>query len=208
MLVFVGISDVKVTKKKGNENEMVLATMSIIVLDIKTGTIKTILQSPDTLLDAGYIYSNPSLSPDGKFIAFQYSGSDVSGGFSVVDMKGKTVFKFPINDDDTKPYWKPQFTPDGNNILCYSPATSDNEKDQIFIIDIKKGTKKFVAEGANPVFACSGEAIVFERWRGKWSPAGDASPDLWFLELKEGAKPKMILKNASSPGGHYYCSQK
>ncbi len=201
----MGISDVKVTKKKGNE--MVLATMSINVVDIKTETVRTILKSPDAFLDAGYIYSNPSLSPDGKLIAFQHSGSDVSGGFSVVDMKGKTVFSFPLKDEDDKPYWRPQFTPDGNNILCYSPAASDNEKDLIFLIDIKKGTKKLIAEGANPAFACSGGAIIFEQWRDKWSPIGNATPDLWFLELKEGAIPKMILRNASSPGGHYYCFQ-
>ena len=205
-LVFVGISDVKIKKKR--DYDTTFATMSINILDIKKGIIKTILKSPETFLDAGYIYSNPSLSPDGKLIAFQHSGSDVSGGFSVIDMKGKTVFSFPLKDSDAKPYWRPQFTPDGNGILFYSPATSDNEKDMIFLIDIKKGTKRLITEGANPVFACSGEAIIFEQWRDKWSPTSDASPDLWFLELKEGAIPKMILKNASSPGGHYYCSQK
>ncbi len=185
---------------------MTFATMSINTLDIKSKNIKTIIKTSNTPLDAGYIYSNPSFSPDGKLIAFQHSGSDVSGGFSIIDLKGRIIFSYPKKTSDPTPYWKPQFTLDGKGILCYSPATSDSEKDQIFIIDIKNRTKKLIAEGANPSFACNGNAIIFERWTNKWSPEGNAKSDLWYLELKDGAEPKLILKNASSPSGNNYCS--
>lgn len=199
------MSDVKIKNAKGHKKAF--AMMSINVLDIESKNIKTIIKSNNAFLDAGYIYSNPSFSPDGKFIAFQHSGSDVSGGFSIVDLKGKSVFNFPLNSSDTKPYWRPQFTPDGKSILCYSPATSDSEKDQIFIIDIKKGIKRLIAEGSNPVFACSGDAIIFEKWMNKWSPDGNARSDLWHLDLKEDSQPKLIIQNASSPSGYYYCVQ-
>ncbi len=182
---------------------MVLATMSINVVDIKTETVRTILKSSDAFLDAGYIYSSPSLSPDGKLIAFQHSGSDVSGGFSIINLNGKTIFRFPRKAGDAIPYWKPQFTPDGKGILCYSPAVSEGGIDRIFMIDIKSGDKRFIAEGTNPAFACGGSAVIFERWTNKSSP--EAHSDLWFLELKEGSKPRMIIKDASSPSGYNYC---
>ncbi len=206
MLVFVGMSDVQI-KKKGS-NEMPFATMSINIIDVESKQIKTIVKSSNAFLDAGYIYSNPSLSPDGRLVAFQHSGSDVSGGFSIIDLKGKTIFSFPKNNSEHKPYWKPQFTPDGKDILCYSPAISDTEQDQIFIINIQTGMKRLITEGSNPVFACSGDAIIFERWKNKWSLERDASSDLWYIELKDGSQPKLIIQNASSPGGHYNCSQK
>lgn len=186
---------------------MAFATMSINILDIESNQIKTIVKSSNIFLDAGYVYSNPSLSPDGRLIAFQHSGSDVSGGFSIIDLKGKAIFSFPKDKSDTKPYWRPQFTSDGKGILFYSPATSDIEQDQIFIIDIKSGKKRFITEGANPVFACGGETIIFERWTNKWSSHGNAKSDLWSLELKEGSQPKLIIQNASSPGGHYNCNK-
>lgn len=185
---------------------MTLAAMSLNVLNMKTEEIQSILKSPEAFLDAGYIYSHPSFSPDGRLIAFQHSGSDVSGGFSIINLKGKTIFRFPKNSSDTTPYWKPQFTPDGNGILCYSPATSEENNDKIYLIDIKSGAKKFVTDGSNPTFACKGSAIIFERWTDKWLQ--QAKSDLWFLELKEGAEPIMIIKDASSPSGYNYCLKK
>lgn len=197
------MSDIQI-KKKG-DSEIISATASINVLDIESKEIKTIIKSSDTFLDAGYVYSNPSFSTDGKFIAFQHSGSDVSGGFSIVDLKGRVIFSYPKKSTDSRAYWRPQFTPDGKGILCFSPAISEEGKDQIFLIDIKKGTKKLIAEGSNPTFACGGKAIVYEKWTNKWSSDGSAKSDLWFLELKQDAEPKVIIKNASQPSGYNYC---
>lgn len=200
------MSDVKVKKIKGYN--MTFATMSINILDIESKNIKTIIKSSDAFLDAGYIYSSPSFSPDGKFIAFQHSGSDVSGGFSVVDLKGRTIFSYPKKTSDPTPYWRPKFTSDGKKILCFSPATNENEKDLIFLIDIKSGTKKMITEGANSAFACDGNAIIFERWTNKWSSEDGVKSDLWLLELSDGTEPKIIRRNANSPNGQLFCSQK
>lgn len=200
------MADVKIKKIKGYN--MTFATMSINILDIESKNIKTIIKSPDALLDAGYIYSNPSFSPDGKFLAFQHSGSDVSGGFSVVDLKGRTIFSYPKKASDPTPYWRPQFTSDGKKILCFSPAANENEKDLIFLIDIESGTKKMITEGANPSFACDGNAIIFERWTNKWSPEEGIKSDLWLLEPIDGAEPKIIRRNAIRPNGQLSCSKK
>jgi len=198
-LVFIGMSDVKVKKKEGYD--MTYATMSLSIVELNTGKIKKIVSTPNAFLDAGYIYSNPSFSPDGTLIAYQHSGSDVSGGFSVIDLKGKTVFHFPKKSTDPTPYWRPIFTADGKNILCYSPATNEKETDSIYLINLSTGAKKKITEGTNPTFVDNGKAIIFERWVNKWDPEGEAKSELWYLELKEGAKPRKIIQNASQPSG-------
>lgn len=198
-LVFVGMSDVKVNKIEGYD--MTYATMNISIVELKTGKIKSIVSTKNVLLDAGYIYSSPSFSPDGKLIAYQHSGSDVSGGFSVIDLKGKSIFTFPKKSTDPTPYWRPLFTSDGKKILCYSPATNEKEIDSIYLIDLSTGTKKKITEGTNPTFVDNGKAIIFERWVDKWDTYGKAKSDLWFLELKEGSRPKKIIENAVQPAG-------
>ena len=199
-LVFAGMSDVKVKKNEGYD--MTSATMSVSTLEIETGTIKNIKSTKDVLLDAGYIYSSPSFSPDGRLIAYQQSGSDVSGGFSIIDLKGKTTFSFPKKSTDPTPYWRPLFSPDGRKVLCYSPATSESESDSVYLIGLSTSAKKKIAEGTNPAFVDGGKAIVFERWMNKWDTEGKAKSDVWYLELKEGKRPKQIVRNASRPTGY------
>lgn len=196
-IVFVGMSEVRNKKIKGFD--AVYATMSIAVLNLQTGDAKNIVSRKNVLLDAGYVYSHPAFSPDNRLIAFQQSGSDVSGGFSVIDLSGRTIFHYPKSGLDTTPYWRPQFSPDRKQILCYSPATSEDKIDTIFMIDMKTGLKQRITEGANPVFVDNGSAIVFERWLNKWSPEGNAKSNLWYLEIREGAQMKKILDDASQP---------
>ncbi len=196
-LVFVGLSEVQ---KQGKEEEaQVYATMSISIADLQTGKIQSVLRHPGTMLDAGYIYSNPSFSPDGQLIFWQDSGSDVSGGFTVSDLKGKTLFQFPSQVTDPTPYWRPSLALDGKTVLCYTPATSEASDDSIHLVDRKTGKLVEVTTGANPVFVRHGTAIVFERWVNRWSEK--ASSNLWLLELKPGATPKQIITDASEPAG-------
>jgi TolB protein len=197
-IVFVGMSEVR--NKKTKDFDAVYATMSVAVLDLQTGVAKSIVSRKNVLLDAGYVYSHPSFSPDNRLIAFQQSGSDVSGGFSVIDLSGKTVFHYPKSGSDSTPFWRPQFSPDGKQILCFSPATSEDAVDSIFMINMNTGLKQRIAEGANPLFVENGKAIVFERWLNKWSSEGNAKSDLWYLEIREGAQMKKILDGASQPG--------
>ncbi len=126
-LLFVGLSDLKVKKERGSE--LSFATMSLSLANLASGAVRRITSNPNTLLDTGYVYSNPAFSPDGKLIAYQESGSDVSGGFEVLNLQGQKIFRFPKNSRDATPYWRPQFTPDGKEILCYSPATDSGKED-------------------------------------------------------------------------------
>lgn len=188
-IVFVGISDVK-----EKEDEMFFATMSISILELKTNKVRNIISHKNTLLDAGYIYEAPSFSPDGKHIVYQHSGSDVSGGFAVIDLKGKTVFRFPKKISESTTYWRPQFLPDGKRILCYSPLTNEYGRDVIHIIEMSSGKKINIAEGANPVLLKNGKAIVMERWRNKLTGAGKS--DLYYHELIDNYDARRIIQDA------------
>jgi len=196
-LVFVGLSEVK---KQGKDDEaQVFATMSVSIADIPSGKTRTVLRHKNSLLDAGYIYSHPAFSPDGQGVLWQQSGSDVSGGFQIVDLKGKALFRFPSKGEDPMPYWGPSLALDGQTVLCYSPATSDTTDDTIYFVDRKTGKMAEVTTGASPVFVRNGAAIVFERWTNRWTEK--ASSNLWILELKPGALPRRIITDASEPAG-------
>jgi Tol biopolymer transport system component len=194
-LVFVGLSEIN--KQKAGGYVQVFATMSISIADIKTGKIRDLLRHQNTMLDAGYVYSNPVFSPDGRLVLWQHSGSDVSGGFSIIDLKGETVFQFPPEHENSTPYWRPSLSHDGRKVLCYTPAISDTSADTIYFVDRAAGKMITVTNGANPVFVNNETAIVFESWGNRWSEA--ASSNLWFLELVSGSAPKRILLDAEQP---------
>ena len=196
-IVFVGLSNIR--KEGKGDSAMTYATMSICVADLGRGKVRKIIRTPNALLDTGYIYSNPSFSPDGSSIAYQDEGSDVSGGFSVISLAGKKLFHYPSRAWSSMPYWRPLFSFDGKQILCYSPATSESIKDAVYLVDIAKGTKRKVTEGTSSAFIKGGKAIVFERWNDKWTEK--ATPDLWVLDLTPGATPKKIILDASQPAG-------
>ena len=196
-LVFVGLSEVR---KQGEDDEArVFATLSVSIADIQSGKTRAVLRHKNAMLDAGYIYSHPAFSPDGQWILWQQSGSDVSGGFHIADLKGKTLFRFPSKGEDPTPYWGASLALDGRTVLCYSPATSDTSDDTIYVVDRKTGKSVEVTTGASPAFVRNGTAIVFERWTNRWSDK--ASSNLWILELKPGATPRRIVTDASEPAG-------
>jgi TolB protein len=196
-LAFVGLSEVR-KQGKGDEPQ-VFATMSISIGDIRTGKTRSILRQRNAMLDAGYVYSNPAFSPDGQWILWQQSGSDVSGGFAITDLKGKTFFRFPPPGTGPTPYWGASLAPDGQTVLCYSPATSDVSDDTIYTVDRNAEKKVEVTTGAQPAFVRNGTAIVFERWTNRWSDK--AASNLWILELKPGASPRRLITDASEPAG-------
>ena len=93
-LVFVGLSEVR---KQGKDDEaQVFATMSVSIADIQSGKTRAVLRHKNAMLDAGYIYSNPVFSPDGQWILWQQSGSDVSGGFADHGSEGKDPVPVPL----------------------------------------------------------------------------------------------------------------
>jgi len=200
-LVFVGLSEVK--RKGEGEDVQVHASMSVSIGHILSGKVQTVLRHRNVMLDAGYVYSNPAFSPDGQWVLWQQSGSDVSGGFAITDLKGKTLFRFPLKGTDPAPWWGASLAPDGQTVLCYTPATSDASEDTIYRVDRKTGKSVELTTGARPAFVRNGTAVVFERWTNRWSDR--ASSNLWILELKPGASPRRIITDASEPAGAMLC---
>ncbi|NTU45908.1 MAG: hypothetical protein HGA99_10425 [Chlorobiaceae bacterium] len=194
-LLFVGLSELR---RAGKKDELqAFATMSITIGEILTGKCRPVVQRKNAMLDAGYIYSNPAFSPDGKSILWQESGSDVSGGFAIIDLNGKQLFSYPLKGSDFTPYWRPALSPEGHRILCYSPATTEKAEDTIYLINRRTQRKILVTSGTNPVFIRNGRAILFERGENRWS--SNASSNLWILDIEPGAAPKQIMTDGSEP---------
>jgi Tol biopolymer transport system component len=199
-LLFVGLSDLKVNKSQGSE--LSYATMSLSLADLGSGAVRRIISRPNTMLDTGYVYSHPAISADGRLIAYQESGSDVSGGFVVIDLQGQRMLRFPRNSREATPYWRPQFSPDGQEMLCYSPATDAGKEDIIYLVNLASGKKTMVALGASPTYVEHGKAIVFVRWpQERWTAQTPVKASLWRLELQAGAGPKLIIPDAEEPAG-------
>ncbi len=194
--IFVGLSNVKAQGL--GDMSRVHATVSISSVDLLNLKLRTIMTYPNALLETGYIYDAPSYSPDQTLVAFQHSAGDVSGGFEVVDLKGKPLFHYPKDFSDGTPYWRPRFSSDGMHILCYSPSISEATTDTVYLVDMKKGKKRKIVEGINPTFVDGGKAIVFEQGSNHGNPGGKS--DLWYMKLGPVCgTPKKIISNASQP---------
>lgn len=199
-ILFVGLSDLRV--KKGKDWEQTFATMSLCLADLHSGDLRRIISHPNAMLDAGYVFDAPAFSPDGQLIAYQESGSDVSGGFVVINLQGKRVFRFPKNPRDATPYWRPQFSRNGKEILCYSPAVAEGQTDVIYLVNLENSRKRKIAVGSCPTFVDRGKAIVYEKWPpDRWTAKGLVKADLWRLELAPGAKPRKIITDGVEPAG-------
>jgi Tol biopolymer transport system component len=178
------------------------ATHAVSVVDRATGQIRHVVTTPDHFWDMGDIYTNLAVSPDGRLIAYQESGTDVSGGFVVVNLEGREVRRFPQDPEDYRPFWRPTFSPDGGRMLCFSMAITEGEKTYIHLVDLQTLKATRIAEGYYPTFVDGGRAIVFERWTETGRPGPDSVKiDLWRLDIAPGAKPRLILKNAEKPAG-------
>ena len=193
--VFVGLSNAKTQGEASRAH----ATVSIVEVDLVNLKHRAILSSPNVPVDQGLLYDAPSYSPDQTQVVFRRNERNDSCS-EVIDMKGKTVFRFPKEPSDTTACWRPRFSPDGTHILCFAPSTSEGTTDTIYLVDIKKGKKKKIAEGANPTFVEGGKAIVFEQSANHVSSAGTKA-DLWYLKLGSGGSMKKIISNGSQPSG-------
>ena len=189
------------TKTVGGEKQE-YATHAISLVDLNSGTLRHVVQTPKHFMDAGNLYDSLAVSPDGRFIAYQESGTDVSGGFVVLNLEGKRVARVPKDPQNYHPFWRPSFSPDGSQVLCFSMATTEGEKTYIYLVDLKTLKATRVAEGYYPTFVDGGQAIVFERWTETGLTGKEATKiDLWRLDLTPGATPRLILENAEKAAG-------
>ncbi|MFW6123079.1 MAG: TolB family protein [Thermodesulfobacteriota bacterium] len=185
----------------GDKQEM--ATHAVSVMDLDSGKLRHLVTYPNHLWDMGDIYENLVVSPDGRLIAYQESGTDVSGGFVVLNLQGRPVGRYPRNPEkDYRPFWRPTFSPDGGKMLCFSMAISEGEKTYIYLVDLQTWKATRITTGYYPTFVDGGKAIVFERWTetGRSGRAG-TKIDLWRLDSSFGAQPRLILEDAEKPAG-------
>jgi Tol biopolymer transport system component len=177
-------------------------TVAISLADLDTGNVRHVVKVPNHTVEWGKVYEGLAVSPDGRFIAYQESGTDVSGGFVVLNLEGKKVLRFPKNPENYHPFWRPGFSPDGSKMLCFSMAITEGEKTFIYLVDLKTPKATRVTEGYYPTFVDGGQAMVFERWTetGKTGKAA-TKIDLWRLDFTPGAAPRLILENAEKPAG-------
>ncbi len=197
-LLFVEVSDLKLKKNRGSEYGF--ATISLSLADLAGGKVRRIISHHNTNLDMGYAYSHPAIAGDGRLIAYQQS-SGFSVGFAVIDLQGKSLYRFPKKTREALPYLRPQFSPDGREMLCWSPDV-DKNKDVIYLVNLATGKQTPLALGSNPTYVDHGKAIVYQRWaKERRTSATMTEPDLWRLDLKAGATPKMISADAAEPAG-------
>ncbi len=196
-LLIVSVEDVH----NQSMDNFTYATVAVSRIDLEQNSVENLLETKDVMLDAGYLYANPVFSPDGERVAYQHSGSDVSGGFSIVDLQGKVLQSYPSNQEDYRPYWKPQFLPDQKSILCWSPAVNKEENSEIAVINMETGERSVLAQGSNPTLVNGGTAMIYEKCDPNWG--GATTCDLWRQELREGAAPMRVVTNAHSPAGQY-----
>ncbi len=199
-LLFVEFSDFQVKRSRDSENKV--ATISLSLADLASGTVRRIISHPNTNWDMGYI-DNPAFSSDGRMIAYrEVVGHSI--GFAVVDLQGKRLYRFPKKTQKVASWWeatsylRPQFSPDGQEILCFIPSVARNQ-DVIYLVNLASGKETPVALGRNPTFVEHGKAIVYQRWPEP--PRENSGPDLWRLDLQPGASPKLIVSNAEQPAG-------
>ncbi|MFZ2087025.1 MAG: hypothetical protein WAU47_00495 [Desulfobaccales bacterium] len=199
-LALVTRFNVRTRTVEGEKQEY--ATHAVSLVDLDTGQVRHVVKTPNHFIEAGDLYTNLAVSPDCRFIAYQESGTDVSGGFVVRNLDGKKLLRYPKNPEDYNPFWRPTFSPDGSQMLCFSMATTGGEKTYIYLVNLKTLEARRLAEGYYPTFVDGGRAVVFERWTDTGLTGKDATRiDLWRLDLTPDAEPRLILENAEKPAG-------
>lgn len=142
----------------------------------------------------------PAFSPDGRLIVYQENGHEPISGLAIIDLTGKQIARLPFNPKSDDSYLQPRFSPDGQEILCWSYDFKKNENrvgnHTIYLVNWRTGAKRMLTLGTNPTFVDGGKAIVFAKRERQNSPS-----DLYRLELAPGAQPRLILRNAGSPDG-------
>ena len=140
----------------------------------------------------------PSLSPDGKFIAF-HSYSD-GGGIFLMGATGENRRK--ITDFGFNPTW----SPDGAKVLFATEIVIDNPFGRsaltgpavfgfptgLWTVDVatEQRTQVFEADAVQPVWSPNGHRIAF------WAiPPGGGQRDIWTIPA-EGGEPVPVMQDA------------
>lgn len=175
-------------------------TVSLLLANFSDFSVREIMSIGSLADEAADIMAGPAFSPDGSQIVYQENDHEPLSGFVIIDLTGKKIARFPFNPKADASYLQPQFSPDGQEILCWSYDFKENTNrvgnHAIYLVNWRTGTKRRLATGMSPTFVDGGKAIVFARRERHNSPG-----NLYRLDLVPGAQPRLILRNADSPAG-------
>lgn len=175
-------------------------TVSLLLANFSDFSVRKIMSIGGLADEAADIMAGPAFSPDGSLIVYQESDHEPLSGFVIIDLTGKKIARFPFNPKADASYLQPRFSPDGQEILCWSYDFKEDTKrvgnHAIYLVNWRTGATRRLALGTNPTFVDGGKAIVFAKREHHNSPT-----DLYRLELAPGAQPRLILRNAGSPAG-------
>ncbi|MDP9172620.1 MAG: DPP IV N-terminal domain-containing protein [Planctomycetota bacterium] len=136
-------------------------------------------------------YAYPTISPDGKQIAF----CSTRGGnwdIYIMDMEGKNVVQVTTGPMQ---HIHPSFSPDGNR-LVYSSLGGKSDQWELWTVDLATNEKRMIGFGLFPTWSPSKDVdrIAFQRARQR----GSRWFSVWTLELVGGEARRITEVSVSS----------
>ena len=135
----------------------------------------------------------PSISPDGKQVAF---ASDRSGSFDIylMDIEGGPAVRLT---DDNAQNIHPSFSPDGKQ-LVYCSLGSQSGVWELVLIDVARpAQRRIIGHGLFPVWSPKGNKIAYQRARER----GSRWFSVWTIEVSpqgEALRPTEVAASANA----------
>ncbi|MDY7037407.1 MAG: hypothetical protein SV375_14730, partial [Thermodesulfobacteriota bacterium] len=147
---------------------------------------------PKTLtLDAG-VQSSPTISTDGRWVAFVGTGYDVKGDIYLMELMGQDASPRRLTGRDTKDR-SPCFSPDGKRLYFHQVRPGQDHRQLVYLDTDQKNPKprplEIGGDGAFPSISPDGKQCVFVSVRE------DPKGDIFLLHLEEGR----VVKLTSGP---------
>ena len=158
-------------------------------------------QAPKILKETQVTFSTgldgfPSLSPDGKSVAYS---SDQSGNFEIyVKQLSSGGGELQLTNDGQQNL-SPSWSPDGQLIAYHS-----RKHGGIWVVSALGGTpKQLIDTGAGPVWSPDGSLIAFQSTAsGEVSSSRTMPPSTIWIIPSKGGTPKQITQPGNPSGGH------
>ncbi|HEX6649216.1 MAG TPA: protein kinase, partial [Pyrinomonadaceae bacterium] len=138
----------------------------------------------------------PSLSPDGKSVAYS---SDQNGNFEIyVKQLAEGGGELQLTNDGQQNL-QPSWSPDGQRVAFHS-----KKRGGIWVVPAFGGAPKQLAEiGARPVWSRDGSVIAFQsESSGEVFNSRVMAPSTIWTVPSQGGTPKQITRPGNPPGGH------